>query len=360
MSKHLKRPFLTTTAIGMSMAMTAMASAQSDVWKDDPDGIKVFILAGQSNMVGYGKVEDGGNPAWEKGGKEPKEIKGGVRCLREMAANKANYPEYDYASLLVDPSKPQTSAWKTRSDVKVWWRDGSSGNLGGSIRKGDLGPPFQGANSKWFGPEYGFGQIIGDYYKNDDVLIIKAAWGGRALASDFRPPSAVAARGGEVGQFYHAIFEQAREALDNLDKEFPEWKGKGYQIAGFAWHQGFNDRVTKEFSPEYEANLTDLIKDVRAEFGKPNLPFVIASTGMGNAGPVEAPPYEGYTPVERAQLWVAVSGEHTNVLSTDTRPFWTAPKDSPSEMGHHWNHSAQSYFLVGKSLADNMVTLLSQ
>ena len=61
--------------------------------------------------------------------------------------NNATYPEYDYTSLLVDPLQPATSAWKTRGDVKVWWNNGASGNLGGPIGKGDLGPPFQGANA---------------------------------------------------------------------------------------------------------------------------------------------------------------------------------------------------------------------
>ena len=335
------------------------APAKKKSWDNDPKGIKVFILAGQSNMVGYGKVEEGGNPAWVKGSKDiPKEIKGGIRCLREMAINKANYPEYDYASLLENPREPETSAWKTRADVKLWWRNGGSGNLGGEIRKGDLGPLT--STGKWFGPEFGFGQIIGDYYKKDDVLIIKAAWGGRALASDFRPPSAVAARGGEVGPFYKAIFEYSHEVLDNLGEHFPEWKGRGYQIVGFAWHQGFNDRVSKQFSPEYKDNLPDFIKDVRAELGNPKLPFAIASTGMGDAGPVGKPPYENYTPVEKAQLWVDGVEKPNNVLSSDTRPFWTDPKDSPSTVGHHWNHSAQSYFLVGKALGDNMVTLLGK
>jgi alpha-galactosidase len=350
------RPVLAAFALAACVSSTA---APSQKWDDDPNGIKVFILAGQSNMVGYGKVEEGGNPAWKPGDKEtPKEIKGGVRCLREMAINNAKYPEYDYTSLLVDPKKPETSAWKTRPDVKLWWRDGGSGNLGGDIRKGDLGPLTN--NNKWFGPELGFGQIIGDHYKDQDVLIIKAAWGGRSLGVDFRPPSAVAARGGEVGLYYLSIFEHVREALINLGRDFPEWKGKGYQIAGFAWHQGFNDRVSKELAAEYRDNLVDLIKDVRAEFGKPDLPFVIATTGMGNAGPVGNPPYENYTPVERAQLWVAGVDKPANVLATDTRPFWTEPKDSPSTMGHHWNHSAQSYFRVGKALGDDMVKLLGK
>ncbi len=336
-----------------------LAAAPDKGWDDDPDGVKVFILAGQSNMVGYGKTEDGGNPVWEKGGTEPKEIKGGIGCLREMAINNARYPEYDFASLLADPDKPETSPWKTRKDVKVWWHNGHTGKLGQEIRKGDLGPPFQGGNASWFGPEFAFGQIVGDHYKDHDVLLIKTAWGGHSLGGNFRPPGAVAKRGGEVGASYKEMIANVREVLGNLGKEFPEWEGKGYQIVGFAWHQGFNDRVSRELTPEYKENLPDFIADVRAEFGKPDLPFVIASTGMA-AGPPEPPPHAGYSDVEKAQLWVAGVEKPENVLSTDTRPFWRPVEESPSTMGHHWNHSAYSYFMVGKSLADNMVELLER
>ena len=77
-------------------------TGQFQTWDNDPTGIKVFILAGQSNMVGYGHSEDGnGGP-------------GGPGCLRYLAVNDATYPEYDYTSLLVDPGHPATSAWKNR------------------------------------------------------------------------------------------------------------------------------------------------------------------------------------------------------------------------------------------------------
>jgi hypothetical protein len=351
---------LTMLTLVMALCPTGMTQGQSKPWDDAPKGIKVFILAGQSNMVGYGKSEDGGNPQWIKGGKEPKEIKAGLGSLRYLAMHDKDYPQFDYATLLEDPRKPDTSPWKTRKDVKIWWRNGHSAKLGGPISKGDLGPKFQGANNNWFGPEFAFGHIIGDFYKTDDVLIIKAAWGGHSLASNFRSPTAVKKRGGEVGASYQAIFAQAHEVLDNLGTEFPEWKGKGYQIVGFAWHQGFNDRVTPDQSQEYKDNLPDFIADVRAEFGKPSLPFVIASTGMDTAGKVEKPPYAGYTEVEKAQLWVAGVEKPKSVLSTDTRPFWRSETQSPSSMGYHWNHSGECYFLVGKALADDMVKLLEK
>lgn len=358
MTHRMLQPIKLTSLI--CLLAISMGTAQTKPWDNDPKGIKVFILAGQSNMVGYGKTEEGGNPDWVQGSKDvPKEIKGGIGCLRYLAIHDDKFPEYNYASLLEDPKKPETSPWKSRKDVKVWWRNGASAKLGGPISKGDLGPPFQGAHGAWFGPEFAFGHIIGDFYKNDDVLIIKTAWGGHALGTNFRSPSMVKHRGGEVGDSFKAIFSESREVLDNLGTEFPEWKGRGYQIVGFAWHQGFNDRVTKELAPAYKDNLPDFIADVRAEIGKPELPFVIATTGMA-AGKPEPSPYSGYTPVEQAQLWVAGVDKPKNVLSTDTRPFWREVNQAPSTMGHHWNHSAESYFLVGKALADDMLKLLGK
>lgn len=352
--------FITTTLTLVGMALTQQAGAESKTWDNDPKGIKVFILAGQSNMVGYGKVEDGGNPAWEKGSEEPKEIKGGLRCLREMAINNKNYPEFDYTRFLEDPANPETSKWTTRPDVKFWWRNGGSGKLGGPINKSDLGPMAN--NNKWFGPELGFGEVIGDYYKNDDVLLIKTAWGGHSLQTNFRSPTMVKNRGGEVGASYQAIFDCSHEILDDIGAQFPEWKGRGYQIVGFAWHQGFNDLVSKTDAPLYKDNLPDFIEDVRKEFNNPNLPFVIATTGMGhNSQPViEKFPFENYRDVERAQLWAAGVDKPANVLSIDTRPFWHPVEVSPSGVGHHWHHNAQTYFMIGKSLGESMVDLIKK
>ncbi|MCH7228854.1 invasin domain 3-containing protein [Haloferula sp. A504] len=327
-------------------------TGQFRTWDNDPTGIKVFILAGQSNMVGYGHSEIG------NGG-----VAGAIGSLRYLAVNNGTYTEYDYTSLLVDPGQPATSAWKTRSDVKYWGYNGASGNLptpADSPGKGDLGPPFRGANINWFGPEYAFGQVLGDYYPSDDVLIIKTAWGGHTLVGNFRPPSAVAARGGVVGSSYEEMFNNAREVLLNLDTEFPEWSGRGYQIVGFAWHQGTSDKAPVEVAEEYKFNLPDLIADVRTEFANPDLPFVIASAGMQNDGVVESYPYTGYNAVERAQLWAFPEVPQPDyVLSEDTRPYQESVENSPANQSFHWNQNARSYFRIGLGLGNNMVTLLS-
>ena len=44
-----------------------------------------------------------------------------------------------------------------------------------------------GARNDRIGPELQFGHVIGDYFENQ-VFLIKTAWGGKSLAKDFRPP----------------------------------------------------------------------------------------------------------------------------------------------------------------------------
>ena len=43
------------------------------------------------------------------------------------------------------------------------------------------------------------------------------------------------------------------------------------------WMQGESDTGDPAFANEYESNLTNFIKDVRAEVKKPNMPFVLAT-----------------------------------------------------------------------------------
>jgi alpha-galactosidase len=301
-------------------------------WDNDPKGVQVFILAGQSNMVGHGKADDGHG-----------DVKGAIGSLRfQVEHDPKNYGR------LVN----KDGTWKTRDDVKVWWRD-SDLTEPRAVIKGDLRIGYsQSRNPGWIGPEYGFGWVVGDHVKQP-VLIIKCAWGGKSLNVDFRPPSAVA-RGGAVGPYYTGMIAYVRDAVDNLGTEFPEWKGKGYRIAGFGWHQGWNDRCDATASANYEANLVDLIKDLRVEFGNPKLPVSITTTSMD---PPAAP-----TAVELAQLAVADPTKYPafkgNVKTTNARPFWRDAAVSPSNFGYHWNHNGESQYLNGKAMGEKMVEML--
>ncbi len=228
----------------VTAGLLVAAQALSAVRAAEPP-VKVFILAGQSNMQGAGIVS------------ADAKRNGGQGSLEFLVKEPAFAQRFAH---LVD----EQGAWMTRDDVWIWYFE----------RKGGLTVGY-GSGSDRIGPELQFGHVVGDHF-DQPVLLIKVAWGGKSLAKDFRPPSS----GGEVGPFYTELFQHVREVLENLQTHFPAYHGQGYEIVGFGWHQGWNDRVNQAFNDQYETNLANFIRDVRKQLGCEKLPFVIAETGM--------------------------------------------------------------------------------
>ena len=311
--------------------------------------LKVFLLAGQSNMQGYGKLEYGRDPNNLSG----PEIPGGLGCLRYAVTN--NPLKYDY---LLDPAHPVNGkpGWITRSDVWVSFWDGVNGDPNGTTverRNGMLDAGFgvgASLDSGLIGPEYGFGLVVGSALE-DPVLLIKTAWGGKSLAVDFRPPSS-----GNTGPNYLLMISSAHLVLDNLQTYYPAYSGAGFEIAGFGWHQGWNDRVDANFTAQYETNLANLIRDIRAEFGVPKMPFVIANTGMANAPGGPGSLIEAQFAVANTNKYPEFAG---NVTTVDTRPFDYGELQSPNGFGYHWYWNGESYFNIGESMGTAMMALLS-
>lgn len=283
--------------------------------------LKVFVLAGQSNMEGHGVIA--ANPTQN----------GGQGSLEYLVKNEATSDQYKH-TINTD------GTWAKRDDVWVEY-------LG---RKGDLTVGF-GAREHLFGPEFQFGHIVGDHFK-EQVLIIKTAWGGKSLAGDFRPPSS----GGKVGPFYTTMVNHVKDVLSNLETHFPDYRGQGYTIAGFGWHQGWNDGLTHDTVAEYEENLANLISDLRKSFGTPKLPVVIANSGFGG----KDQKIDRRLGIINAQLNVAKREALSDtVFTVETRPFFRPAEVSPSRQGYHWNHNAETHFLIGDRMGKAMVNLLS-
>lgn len=310
--------------------------------------VKVFILAGQSNMVGHGKVEMGRNPEWTKDSKDiPREIKGGIGCLRSLATDPETAKTYG-KFLGAD------GTWVERDDVLI------DATADGKRRKGKLSVGY--GPGIWFGPELGFGWVVGDYLK-EPVLIIKTSWGGKDLAVDFRPPSSGNTDLGkgqrEPGAYYQKMMELVKEALANYETDFPELKGYKAEIAGFGWHQGWNDGCSDPATAEYEKNMANFIRDVRKDLGVADLPFVIANTGQNGLETKGR-----FATLCEAQLALGDPEKHPEfkgtVISIDTRPFKAPDERSPSNFGYHWNHSAESHYKVGDAMGMAMVQLLKK
>jgi len=207
-----------------------------------------------------------------------------------------------------------------------------------------------GSRGSSIGPEFQFGHVMGDHFKNQ-VLIIKNAWGGKTLAGDFRPPSS----GGQVGSFYKDTIKNTRDVLANLKTHFPDYAGQGYEIAGFGWHQGWNDGCNAKMVAEYEKNMANFIRDIRKEFKVEKMPFVIANSGFGG----RANKNSRRVGLMEAQLAVAKHDEFKgNVFTVETRDFFRPPEESPSKQGYHWNGNAETYFLIGDAMGREMVKLI--
>jgi alpha-galactosidase len=297
---------------------TQRAEAEPKAQAQEPT--KVFILAGQSNMEGAGAVQIPANSRNE-----------GQGTLEYQVKNAATAERFAHT---VD----ERGEWVVRDDVWIWY-------LG---RKGGLSVGY-GAGKDRIGPEFQFGHVVGDHFDNP-VLLIKTAWGGKSLAKDFRPPSS----GGEVGPYYTEMLGHIRRVLSELDKEFPENGGRGYELAGFGWHQGWNDGCGREQTAEYEENMVNFIRDVRKDLGVENLPFVIANSGFGGRNQK----VDRRLGIMEAQAKAAARPEFKgNAVCVETRDFFRPAEESPSRQGYHWNSNAETYFLIGDAMGKAMIEL---
>jgi len=242
----------TVTAVVLAAAALA-ALSQPALAQDAAPGkspVKVFILAGQSNMEGHGVIRGRPNQ------------KGTLETLAKDPASAARYKH------LVD----KDGKWVVRDDVWIRFY-GNKGNLtvGGFAGRGAIGP------------KLGFGWAVGDYL-DEQVLLIKFGPGGTSLAGPWRPPSSGGtekkARGPGVGDEYDKMIAGVRKQLKNLKADFPDYDGRGCEIVGFGWHQGWNDGCSANLVAEYEKNMANFIRDVRKDLGVPKLPFVSAG-GLG-------------------------------------------------------------------------------
>ncbi len=296
----------------------------------EPPPVKVFILAGQSNMEGQAVVD--------LAGKDYNEGKGTLAELMRDPAKAAMFSHLRGAD----------GNWTVRDDVWVRYQRENR-----PLLKGPLSIGFSIYGEHHFGAELQFGHVVGNRLENP-VLLIKTAWGGKSLYKDFRPPSS----GGETGPYYRKMLEEVRTALANLPAEFPACAGRGVEMAGFVWWHGWNDGCEpKTAVPEYGQNLTNLIKDVRRDLNAPRLPVVIGEL----TGPwVDAPPE--WEQLRNAQAAAAARPEFAGTVAfVSTRQFVRKAEESPNPThGHHEFGNAETYFLVGDALGKAMVALLDK
>lgn len=320
--------------------------------------VKIFILAGQSNMEGKAPNVLFDHQATAEGTKEV------FAHLREAGG------------------------WVKRDDVQIKFLE-RAGSL--TIGYGSPGRT---------GVEFEFGMMMGDHF-DEPVVLIKAAWGGHSLARQFRSPSAgfpeelmkkelqerqqKVARENEqqaksdplptledvrkdYGVSYRAMMDEVRRVQENVGAIFPTLQGRDTVCAGLVWFQGWNDQYGTE--NEYASNLTHFIKDVRRDLKTPDLACVIAAMGQNGSKPAagamltireaqlsmnELPEFRGNVKAFRTDLLVDKAAEEMYPHWKENKAWSVTGGDHP----YHYLGSAIWFTRIGHAMGESMLELLA-
>jgi alpha-galactosidase len=315
----------------------------------EPKPVKVFLLAGQSNMEGKAKVA--------------------------LAEYQAKQPAT--ADLFKDLRKDDK--WIERDDVWIKFLD----------RKGKLTVGY--GSPGCIGPELGFGWVVGDRY-DEPVLLIKTAWGGRSLYRDFRPPSAGLPPDDVLekmlanqrkqkkdatledikksfGASYRAMLDEVNKTLVNLKTELPALADRSYELAGLVWMQGWNDMIDATATKEYTTNLAHFIHDVRNDLKVPNLAVVVGQMGVDGDHP--SANVKKFKVAQAAILDLAEFKGNVALVKTDGfwdteaeavfKKGWKEHQDEWNKVGsdypYHYLGSAKTMLKMGRAFGEAMLEL---
>ena len=322
--------------------------------------VRVFILAGQSNMEG--------------------------KAQNKLLEHQAVAPETEelFAHLR------KRDEWIVRDDVFIEY-------LG---RRGGLTIGY-GSRDRT-GVELEFGTVMGDHFK-EPVLLIKTAWGGHSLFRKFRSPSAGLPADADLqaelekaqqkvrkdnekngrtdplpemedikavyGSSYRAMLAEVEQTSLNYRKWFPELRSKKLELAGFVWFQGWNDQYGAE--GEYESNMAHFIRDVRKDLKAPELPFVIGVMGQNGSKPAKG----AMLIIQKAQLAMESMEEfrgNVKAVRTDELvdeaaeklyPEWKERREEWERTGsdhpYHYLGSAIWHVRIGRAMAEAMLELMA-
>ncbi|MBT3597064.1 MAG: serine hydrolase [Verrucomicrobia bacterium] len=184
--------------------------------KSDAAPLRVFIFAGQSNMVGSdSKVKD-------------------IQRFPPFRGLESPQTDVKFSYCIGRENKMRSNGWVDLESV-----------------------------DEVVGPELSFARKVTRTVEQP-IAIIKCAAGGTTLGADWNPdkPSGF--------KLYPVLMNLIKGSLSALDKQ-----GIPYRIEGFMWHQGENDMFVKEFMPHYGRNLANFLKHIRHDLGVPKLKFYI-------------------------------------------------------------------------------------
>ncbi|MDB4713066.1 sialate O-acetylesterase, partial [bacterium] len=242
---------------------TLLLSIQAQQYNDD-ETLRVFIFAGQSNMVGSdSKVKD-------------------IKRFPPFEGLEAPQRKVLFSYCIGRQNKIRSNGWVALQHV-----------------------------NNVVGPELSFARKVTQHIKAP-IAIIKCAAGGTHLGGDWNPDEPIGFK------MYPLTLDLIKSSLADLDK-----RGIKYRMEGFMWHQGENDMFEKDYMPNYGGNLKNFLSKWRRDLGASKLKFYIGelctktiwgmdlrprmyAISLGQRSVTEVDPRAEYIPT--AQVGVEIGG----------------------------------------------------
>jgi hypothetical protein len=328
--------------------------------------VQVYLLMGQSNMLGEGKIAGTTNGTLEFAVKTEKKypylwdtktgdwaISKTVRNVFVMGSGNQTF----------DKAKLQNNEFM---QVGAMAKGGSHG--------GDIGP------------EFGIGQMVGK--GGDQVMVLKSCIGNRALGWDLLPPGSAQFDYTSVdrktkknttytyagyhdspakwikgttpkpvnwaaGIQYDGDTADMAHILGDLGTYYPG--ATDYEVAGIFWWQGDRDSYDTALSERYELNLVNLIKSLRKQFKAPNAKFVTATLGQTVKGDTS----NGGKILDAMFAVDGKSGKYPE-FKGNVAAVYTHPLSMGGASNSHYGGNAETYMNVGEAMGNAMVELMKQ
>ncbi len=297
----------------------------------DAKPLKVFILAGQSNMEGHARVETfdyiGDDPATSP-----------LLKMMRGTDGKPAVAENAWISYLTGHYEGNANGEGTGKLTAGYGARGSNPTQdGGKI-----------------GPEFTFGLTM-DAALDEPVLLIKTAWGGRSLNTEFRPPSA----GPYV--FSEAQIEQMKKQGKDLNTPKMPFVIGVLGVDGLDAKEGtvaFRKAMAAPASlPEFKGNVAavetapfwaeelDAIDQKRAKVKQMAHLLKVKAKGHPNAdGSMDEAQQKEYLKKYEAEL-----------ITPEEATKWTR---GASNAGYHYLGCAKTFALMGKAFAEANLAML--
>lgn len=237
-----------STSIGLPAPRTAHAT----------DPVRLYIFAGQSNMVGKDALSSD---------------------LPLIAPTAAIAP-------------PDVLFWGPLADFPTAW--------------GPLKAPTEVVQARYhegFGPEIGAAPLLAARHPGSTIAVVKLALGGTNLFAHWNTSSA--------DGLYQRMLSRVRRAVANLEQT----RDAPVRYSGFFWMQGESDAEALQMARAYRANLTTFVRAVRRDLAAPELPFVIGR--IADLRRDDPKKFAFSDIVRKSQQDVARSMPNAHLVSTD-------------------------------------------